>query len=324
MRNFLLAGSVATLALSFAAIGHATPVALTGNYLEVGISDYGTFGSDGSTEPGLLHDPTGMGNFYPNGIANDYLTPGNPHDGFAINSTQTGFLQNDNNGAGSDFGTTSPTQTGPTSATWSGSTASGVGITNSYSFGANNEQIQITTTLTNNTGSELDGLYFGRSEDPDPDLNTYGTYATNNTRGDATTSPANLVSGAGAYTGLTIGILNTSGTFASNTSISYGCCSTSDPVAVFNGTDYADYGANYPIIDNGDYGLQMAWNLGTLAAGSSDTITYEYVFGTNQATVTMPSGVPEPGTWALMMAGIAMIGAALRFNRKRGLEALAA
>lgn len=313
--HLILAASAAATVGVAASSAMATPVTLTGNYLEVGISDYGTFGSDGSTEPGILHDPTGTGNFYPGGVPNDYLTPGNPHDGFAINSTQTGLMVNDNNGA-SAFGMASPMQTGPTSATWS-SSSGGIGITNVYSFGVNNEQIQVSTTITNNTGAALTGLYFGRSEDPDPDVDTYGDYETVNTRGDATTSTADLVSGAGSHTGLTIGILNTSTLFPSNTSISYECCENSDPIAVFNGTDDADYSANYPTTDDGDYGLQMAWSLGDLANGMSDTVTYDYVFGTNQSTVSAPTGgVPEPATWAMLLLGFFGLGAMLRSHRK--------
>ncbi len=108
-KNLIATASVAMALSVLAASGaNATPLTLTGNYLQVGISDYGTFGSDGSTEPGILSDPSGTGNFYPGGIANDILTPGNPHDGFAISSDQTGFEVNDNNGA-SAFGTASPT-----------------------------------------------------------------------------------------------------------------------------------------------------------------------------------------------------------------------
>jgi hypothetical protein len=38
----------------------------------------------------------------------------------------------------------------------------------------------------------------------------------------------------------------------------------------------------------------------------------------------LTSGVPEPGVWVMMLAGVAMMGAAIRFNRKRGIAALAA
>ena len=35
------------------------------------------------------------------------------------------------------------------------------------------------------------------------------------------------------------------------------------------------------------------------------------------------SAVPEPGVWAMMLMGVALMGASLRFTRKRGLAALA-
>jgi hypothetical protein len=63
-----LANAIGALAVSGAG---ATPLTLTGNYVQVGISDYGTFGSDGNAEPGILNDPSGAGNFYPGGVPND-------------------------------------------------------------------------------------------------------------------------------------------------------------------------------------------------------------------------------------------------------------
>jgi PEP-CTERM motif len=310
MKLQLAAISASIMAIAGAV--HATPITLAGNYLEVGISDAGTFGSDYSNEPGILHDPTGTGNFC-NPICNDYLTPGSPHDGYAVNSDQTGFVVNDNQYGGGGFGSASPVNTSSgsvLSATWTNGATSGIEITNTYTFNKNSEQIKITTTLTNLTGAALTNLYFGRSEDPDPDVYTYGTYNSVNTRGDATHAANQLVSAAGYYTGLTIGILNDSTLYPVNTSISYSCCSNSDPAAVFNGTDYADYSANFPATDYCDCGLQMAWDIGTLGAGASATIDYEYVFGTNQGTVG--SGAPEPAAWALMLIGVGAIGGAIR------------
>jgi hypothetical protein len=314
-----LFASAAVAALT-ASQANATPLTLTGNYVEVGISDYGTFGSNGSTEPGILNDPTGTGNFYPGGIPNDILTPGNPHDGFAINSDQTGFQVNDNNESYNAFGTASPTLlTGAAAkgydnaATWTGS-YDGVQITNSYFFNKNQDSVVITSTITNNTGSNLTNLYFGRSEDPDPDVNLYGSYSTTNTLGDSSTPPNDLASGAGPNTGLTIGIYNTDPVWKSNADISTNCCSNNDPALVFNGTDPSASYPDYPTTNSGDYGLQVAWQLGTLAAGASDTVNYEYVFGLNEGTVT--GGVPEPSTWVMMLAGFAGLGFAAVRARK--------
>jgi hypothetical protein len=44
---------------------------------------------------------------------------------------------------------------------------------------------------------------------------------------------------------------------------------------------------------------------------------------TFQEVVTPLSAVPEPSTWTLMIAGIGMIGAALRFGRRGGSPATA-
>jgi hypothetical protein len=304
----------------------ATPLTLTGSFIQVGISDYGTFGSNGTAEPGILVDPTGKGNFSTGGIPNDLLTPGTPHDGFAINSTQTGLVINDNNFV-SGFGTNSPTLlTGAAAkgfsnaATWTGS-ASGVQVSNSYFFNTTDNRIAIVTTITNNTTSNVTNLYFGRSEDPDPDVLRFGTFNTNNTQGDSKTAPNNLVSAAGASTGYTIGILNTSTTFTSNTEISSNCCNNNDPALVFNGTDPNSMPAVFPTTNNGDFGLQMAWLLGTLAPGASDTVTYDYVFGANQATVT--GAVPELSTWAMMLLGFAGIWLVWRRRSREHLAAFA-
>lgn len=319
---FLAAGVIGTAASAF-----ASPISLTGNYVEVGISDFGTFGSDGNTEPGILHDPTGNQNF---GV-NDYLTPGSPHDGFSINSAETGFISNDNEGTAS-FGSASPTIATVSgyslAATWTGSIYGGGGtqigsITNTYFFNAGDERVHVATSIT--ATSRLTNLYFGRSEDPDPDVNTDSDYSTVNTRGDSSTSAANLVSGAGQVTGLTIGILNNSSRYASNTEISdgsgVGCCSNDDPAKVFAGTgsNTGGPGPNYPDTNIGDYGLQMAWNIGTLNAGDTATIDYAYVLGTAQGSVSLPS-VPLPASLpmfggALLMLGVTAYGAKRRKTR---------
>jgi len=332
MRKTILLATGLILALGLASAAAADPLTLTGNYAQVGISDYGTFGSDGNTEPGILLDPTGKQNFYPGGVPNDVLTPGNPHDGFAINSDQTGFQVNDNNGDYSAFGTSSPTLlTGAAAhgyqnaATWSGS-YDGVNVTNSYYFNLNSTSILITSAITNDTGSALTDLYFGRSEDPDPDVYLYGQYDTVNTFGDDNTAPNNLVTGSGADTGLTIGIYNGS-SYAANTEISYGCCENDDPALVYNGTGdgysptdiVALTGSNSTYADEG---LQMAWKIGTLGAGDTAVVDYYYVFGATQATVT--STAPEPASWALLFAGIGALGMLLRRQKKTTGDLLAA
>jgi hypothetical protein len=222
----------AVAAAFLAAVGtsaYAAPLTLTGNFVEVGISDYGTFGSDGNTAPGMLHDPTGAGNFSPGGIPNDYLTPGTPHQGFGVTYTTpagagSGFQQNDNDGAGSAFGFTSPTVlSGPAAmgyanaATWSGTNGT-LNITNSYFFNPNDERVLVNTTIHANVG--VTNLAFVTSVDPDPDVNLHDNFNTINTRGNAIFSSSDFVGSAGEVSGLFLGIVNNSdGSYTHNTEI---------------------------------------------------------------------------------------------------------
>ena len=309
-KKLSLLSAVLAGAFVMAGSAQAAPLTLAGNYVKVGVNDVGTFGSGGATSPGILHDPTGTGTF---GI-NDYLTPGTPHDGFGVKSNETGFIQNDNSFGDGGFGTAAPTLlVGPAAlgyanaATWSGGN-SNLTITNSYFFNANDERVLVNTTITAVTG--LTNLKFVRSEDPDPDVNAHGTFVTKNQRGNTLFAPSDFIGSAGDVSGLFLGFLNNSGsTYAHNTLISGSCCSTQDPDDVLAGG-----GATFPgAPDVGDYGLNMAWLIGDLAAGDSATISYYYVFGDNIDTGGGDK-VPEPGMLSLL--GLALAGTAVARRRK--------
>ncbi|MFN0093386.1 MAG: PEP-CTERM sorting domain-containing protein [Dehalococcoidia bacterium] len=302
MRSFLLAG-VAVIGL--AAQASAAPLTLTGNYVQVGVNDNGTLGSGGATPPGMLHDPTGTGSFAPGGIPNDYLTPGSPHEGFAVKyatSPTSGRTQllNDNQGP-ADFGTAAPTPI-VDGATWTSSVAGVLQITNTYKVTANSERVVISTTIT--ALAALLDVVFGRSVDPDPDVNRFGDFVTVNQRGNATLSANDFVGSKGNVSGLFLALLNLSGnTYAHDTGISGFCCNNDDPDNVLAG-----YGATFPGTSTGDEGLQMAWRLGDMAEGTSKTIDYAYVFGAKIDDVIVDERVPVPATAVLF--GAALLGLA--------------
>lgn len=293
-------GAVAVIALLGTTAATATPIALTGNYIKVGISDRGTLGSNGSASPGLLHDPKGTRNF---GV-NDYLTPGSPHDGYSLFTNQ-GNGSADNNGASQAFGFRSPTLvTGSgNAASWSGS--NGVAnITNAYSFRDGDQRILVKTTIT--ALKDLTGVAFSRSIDPDPDVNTFGSFSTVNQRGNSLFGIDDFVSGSGPRTGLTLALINLNGsTFAHSTQINSSCCSNINPFNVLNHT-----GGDTGLSSTGDYGLNLAYNIGDLANGNSVTLTYAYAVG--DKVETTGSGTPEPETWALMLVGFGFVGATMR------------
>lgn len=302
---------VALGALALATAASAAPLTLEGDFIRVGISDFGTLGSNGGTSPGLIHDPTGTATF---GI-NDYITPGTPHESFGFQADQFSFRVNDNTGT-SSFGSGGPTLlTGAAAegydnaATWSGGLAGFLDITNSYFFNDGDERILIRTTVT--ALSDLTNLSFVRSVDPDPDVNTSGVFATNNQRGNSLFAKEDFVGAAGATTGLTLALINLNGTtLTRNTAIGSSCCSSMNPNDVLGGFGLGDS-------STGDNSLNLAYLIGSLSTGSSITLTYGYAVGEKIEDTGGGGGgvVPEPATWAMMITGFGMVGAAMRRRR---------
>ena len=80
------------------------------------------------------------------------------------------------------------------------------------------------------------------------------------------------------------------------------CCSPVDPVSILGG----------PTQGIGSYGfaddsISLAYDIGTIAAGTSASVGYEYVFSTTP--------VPEPETYAMLLAGLGLMGFIARRRR---------
>jgi hypothetical protein len=84
--------------------------------------------------------------------------------------------------------------------------------------------------------------------------------------------------------------------------------------SVYSFVDVTSYFTNNPISYKLDFNSDLSHTTGGL--GSIAGVN-------NPVTISLVSSAPEPGAWALMIAGVAMIGAMLRGSRKRGLFAAA-
>ena len=282
-------------------------VTFNGSFIGVSINDVGTLSS-------LKHDPTGAGSY---GV-NDYITPGTPHEGFSTNSTEGGFRGNGNASGANYSGSASSILTGAAAlgytfaAGWSGANSL-LSINNRYFYNNGDERIRIITTIT--ALSDVTSLAFARSVDPDPDVNTSGSFSTNNQRGNSLFGTDDFIGAAGPVTGLTLALVNNNGaTYTSNTLINSFCCSNVDPYTVLGG------GANNTV---GDNSLNMAWNIGNLKAGETATIEYFYAVGDKIDRVGGPGAVPESSTWMMMIAGFGIAGMSLRGRRRNAIASLA-
>jgi hypothetical protein len=295
------------LAMGLPAVGSAASIIMESGYIRTAISDNGTLGFGSTTSPGLQHDSTGTGSF---GVE-DYLTPGTPWEWFGVTTSQTGNVGNNNTGTNS-IGTTSggPVDISGGSAFdhhlyWEGQYSTSFTIRHDYFFNNDNERINIETTITALTG--LTGGKFLRAIDPDPDVNSFGTYVTINSRGATGVAPEDFVNSQGANTGLTLGLFSNSDV-THNTGVSSPW--TTNPDFYLGGGDDG----------NGDYAIGLAFDFGDLLEGDSITLTYAYVMGGTLDTVDLPDDngdpTPVPAPATLWLMGIGLLAAAARHRRK--------
>ena len=257
----------------------------SGDYIQVGVNDLGTFGNNGSYGEGVLYDGTGTGTF---NTDYDSLAPGSPWEGFTLNDGETILVDNNNSGGGAEIsdgtltnysGTAYNGSTYDNRAVWTGETAD-VSFTHDIFFNNADQQIQIATQITAKT--DLTDAYYQRSMDPDAVAADGDSSTTRNVY--VNDAEQSYIYGEALVSKYVIGLLSTDADTVARVSSSW----TADAKDFYEGVDTNDYMASDT---ESDAVIGLATSLGTLSSGQSISLLYKYIFGTNiEAALEAESG----------------------------------
>lgn len=266
-------------------------VFLQGDYIEVGIDHDGYFGTDGNSPAGyhnIGRDELGfVADWGKDGWligspaqSGDYFLPGSPAQGFSVEwGSDINFS---NNGFGTyQIPTSSLVETSSgsrLSAVWSGNATSGsdqLKVTRTVTFSQDGMFFRIDVELENTGSTTLSSVEYTENVDPDQDRDLPGggfetsNYISYQPGHSGNTDQALVVAKGTNYPVLTLGL----GTIDSRAKVFYGSGLVhSDPDEIL----IADMPPNPGSPHVEDWGIAMAFDLGTLLVG--DTFSFAYVY----------------------------------------------
>ena len=220
---------------------------MQGNFVEVGVTPCGSYGTSPTPPPGYHPRSPGGGlgfvaDFGRDGwsagspsYCGDYFLPGSPVEGWGVEVSGTSYINSDVCGISTVPGSIlSYTNVGGVITTiWQGTVASGPGaglrVTQTTTLKAADLFFITSISLCNTSGSTMTNVYYGRNVDPDNDIMLGGSYTTRNIieaqpRAD---SCASLVTS----TGLNFGCFLALGAMQQNARVSVGGFSTVAPIS---------------------------------------------------------------------------------------------
>ena len=294
-----------------------TEAFLAGKYVQVGVRANGAFGS-GSSVPANFQkqDSKGLGfvalrdktvatwkEARDAGAAagkfdGDFFVPGSPYEGWALQVGNNTAHNTDGPtgipGAVSNLTTSGNAQT----VTWSSTNSyQGLTVTKTYSVPEDDQQLNVVATITNSSGSSISGIYYGRGVDPDNGFS--GEFSSTNTVSDQVTLGDGFSLVTAAFNnGAQISLFSTDPR-SKVARESSGFDQTFIPKNVWDGAGSFRTGKGST---TADAGMNLIFEIGTLSAGSSTTVTYSYLLSsdavqaaTGSQTITFND--PAPATY---------------------------
>lgn len=219
----------------------------------------------------------------------DYFLPGSPYEGFSVTINGTRYLNsgvgdNDIPGSITGFSTTDASQ----SVQWTG-TINGLKIVQVATVQTGKSFILVKVTVTNTTTSAINNLYYTREVDPDNEVTEGGDYTTNNViekQNPNSTSTA-LISAHGLNFGSYLGL----GSADCRARVAVpGGWPDAQGDNIWAGTGTA---LHTPGNVTDDAAMSLAFNIGNLAAGASNTVTFAYVLNASDLPVAMDLTSPD-------------------------------
>lgn len=283
---------------------------LKGNFVEVAVSNCGTYGTStpapagyhpnvGSTL-GFVADPFKNGwtvpgpATFPNYMG-DYFVPGSPEEGWGIQFAGGNYgnynLCNQTGPSGSVSGSiTGYTTTASTiSATWVGTVGS-LRIEQTTTIYTDSLFILTCMDIRNIGTSTVNNVYYMRNVDPDNEQPWTGDFTTTNTivyQQPMSPDFRALVKAVGLVHNAYLGL----GTKDPRAKVSYGGFFNRVPTDVYNGT--GGLTGTLGSTNTADEAISIAFNLGNLAPGQCAKFAYVYILSESQLESALNSTIPS-------------------------------
>ncbi|MES0809785.1 autotransporter domain-containing protein [Roseibium sp. SCPC15] len=253
---------------------HATnTLILQGDYIKVGISDNGSLGVGGNTTPGIQFDGSGTGTF---NDSEDYLTPGSPFYGFTVEYDAGAGSQTIQSNNASAFGSLTGTLTDYSGVKYNGATydnravyeytSTDLNLSQDVYFEENGKQLNFSVSLTANV--DLTDVYYGVYTDPD-------VYAA---AGDSSITD-NFVKEIDGYQVAYAQALASKYVIGFATNDDDAKAGITSPWST-SAQDYYN-GGNQGAEHKGDDAIGLGFNLNSVSSGTTKTVKYSVIFGTD-------------------------------------------